>query len=326
MATIYDFPTNYEEKLKDIDELLAKNYIDQAICTLEDWLETCGSVTDEGQKEIRKKLLSCYLFKREYESCQELVLQLKELRCLDLGIAAYDIVVSLLQNQQQEANEKQTHYQQQLKLNSFAYQNLVELVYQLKNFYEEEWSKDAEKKFKALVSAKSYEQILFVLSDLEKIAAEYFHRYETSLKCFFDNEHSPALKTMLFELLSRKGLKLEVEFRGEKESKKLETTRESLELFYDAISLAQKDLIRLNLDEATKALLEQHIIMFYQSVFPFFEKIDKKVVIQQLGRQCGGVALETLIKEEFKEQSDSTHELVTVHKINEYVLSLSLLR
>ncbi len=39
MATIYDFPTNYEAKLIEAIQLMEKGYIDQAICLLEDFLE-----------------------------------------------------------------------------------------------------------------------------------------------------------------------------------------------------------------------------------------------------------------------------------------------
>ena len=36
MAMIYDFPTNYEEKIDQATKLMEKDYIDQAICLLED--------------------------------------------------------------------------------------------------------------------------------------------------------------------------------------------------------------------------------------------------------------------------------------------------
>ena len=39
MAMIYDFPTNYEEKIDQATKLMEKGYIDQAICLLEDFLE-----------------------------------------------------------------------------------------------------------------------------------------------------------------------------------------------------------------------------------------------------------------------------------------------
>ena len=35
MAMIYDFPTNYEEKIDQATKLMEKGYIDQAICLLE---------------------------------------------------------------------------------------------------------------------------------------------------------------------------------------------------------------------------------------------------------------------------------------------------
>lgn len=316
MAIIYDFPTPYEEKLKEIETLLEKKYIDQAICALEDWLQTAESISVDGQKEIQKKLLSCYLLKKEYESCEDIVLQLKQFGCLDLAVAAYDIVASLLQGQQQEADEKQRDYREELNLSSFGYKNLIELVYQLKVFYEEEWLDDINNKFNDLLKADGFEEIYVILLDLQEIEASYFMEFQETLKQFFKMEHSPILKTMLFELLSEKEIVLEIVFSEEGNSKKLKTTQENLSPLYELIASGKKELHTLELDEFSMLWCEQQIVLFYQFIFPFFENIDNKVVVQKLSN---ATELESKI------EIDSTPNVVTVEKINQYMLSLSLL-
>ena len=55
---IYDFPTNYEEKIDQATKLMEKGYIDQAICLLEDFLEygAMGYVVIE-MRELSKTFL-----------------------------------------------------------------------------------------------------------------------------------------------------------------------------------------------------------------------------------------------------------------------------
>ena len=56
MAMIYDFPTNYEEKIDQATKLMEKGYIDQAICLLEDFLEV---VKDQKiEFEVKKQMIN----------------------------------------------------------------------------------------------------------------------------------------------------------------------------------------------------------------------------------------------------------------------------
>ena len=315
MAIIYDFPTPYEEKLKEVELLLEKNYTDQAICALEDWLEVAGSISVDGQKEIQKKLLGCYLLKKEFESCEAIVLQIKQLGCLDLNVAAYDIVANLLQGKRQEADELQKAYREMLKLSSFAYKNLIEFVYQLKVFYEDEWLRDVSKKFIALLEADGFEQVHAILLDLQQVDASYFMEYSETLVQFFQMENSPILKTMLFELLSEKETTLEIIFTDQEKTKKLVTTPESLAPLYELIESSQRDLYALELDEVNTLWCEQQMVLFYQFIFPFFEDIDTNIVLQKFSVVSQGPEI----------FMDTSANMDTVDKINQYMLSLSLL-
>ena len=108
MATIYDFPTNYEAKLLEATQLMEKGYTDQAICLLEDFLEI---VTDiKVEHEIKKQLITCYMLKREFETCEQLILEIKQKNGLDLMVAAHDILVTMFQNPKIQIETKQEEY------------------------------------------------------------------------------------------------------------------------------------------------------------------------------------------------------------------------
>jgi len=317
---IYDFPTNYRDKLDEVDVLLEKNYIDQAICLLEDWLETTIGIDNEIKIEVLKKIYSCYLIKREFESCEDLVLELKGLGKIDLTIIAYDVLNSLFQGEVYEAEDKKINYQKQLQLSPFAYKNLVELIFQLKTFYEELWFQEASKKFERLREAENFEGALHVLSDLQSVEKDFFLLHKKEIKLFFENSENQILKTLLFELLTQKELIIEVSFKEERE-KKLNTTIENLYPLYELIQESKKELIKLNKDEMTTAILEQHLVMFYQFMFPFLETIEIKEVIKALEIAILGLNSD----EKSEERLNSKEKAKTLRKINEYLLSLSLL-
>ena len=246
MALIYQFP-----RLEAIDQLLAKKYVDQAICALEDGLPLIGAL--EEKKAWQKKLLSCYLLKKEYDSCEAIILQLKQMDRLDLEVAAHDIVIGLVQNH----TDKQAEYQEQLALSGFAYKNLIELVFNLKHFYEQEWLEEAGKKFQALSNSDSFEKTVIALGALMQIETIYFDHYQEHLHRFLAMDHHPILKIMLFELLCQKEVALEVAFKSEGQIRTLSTKSENLP-------------------------------DFYQAIFPFCEGVDAEMLIQKLLNDYGG--------------------------------------
>ena len=167
MGEIYDFQTNYIAKIEESSKLIEKGYIDQAICMLEDFLAVVKD--PKIKQEVNKQLMTAYLLKGELDTCEALILEIKNQKSLDLTIAAHDILVAMFQGQEASAKQKQEEYQQLLGLTALSSKNLVELIYQLKTYYESVWYEMIEKKIQVLEREGDLETQLLVISDLRTV-------------------------------------------------------------------------------------------------------------------------------------------------------------
>jgi hypothetical protein len=267
MAEIYDFPFNVDGKLAEVRALLHKNYLDQAICILEEGLNRTENF------EWRKLLLTCYISKEEFEAFDELISELKALACLDLSLAAHDIVASLLQGFEAEAEEKRAYYEQQLRLTGFGRKNLLELVIQLQAFYQDERLTEARKKLDRLLEAQSFESSLAALAGLQELSPLYLEPFRQELEQFFLNQPQPILKTMLFELLARKELSFDAGFGSES----IKTELGIIHALEAALNQAIKEVETMVGDEA-RLELEQALFLFYQWLFPYFKDLAPEKV------------------------------------------------
>jgi len=321
MATIYDFPTNYESKLLEATQLMEKGYTDQAICLLEDFLEI---VTDiKVEHEVKKQLITCYMLKREFETCEQLILEIKQKNGLDLMVAAHDILVTMFQNPKIQIETKQQEYIKQLGLNLLTRKNLIELIYHLKGYYEEYWCRGIEKKLQVLIEEQGFEMQLMVLSDLQDINPEFLRLYQDRFELIINQCKSPIIKTMLFELLVKKGITCSVTYKTEETYLQLQTTEDNLREFYQHLNQAIKTLYQSDLSEERMQLLHQHLIFFYQFLFPFVKEIDEREVINQLAKSLLGV--ESLLPDYSKRGLKAQTNIDIIYKMSQYILSLSSL-
>ena len=128
---------------------------------------------------------------------------------------------------------------------------------------------------------------------------------------------------MLFELLAQKEIECLVHFKHDQNSQILKTTNVNLESFYSKLEQAVIVLSEMPLDEVTSELLKQHLIFFYQFVFPFVEDMNPKDVIEELAQSILGVKL-TL--EDGNISLEKTEKITGIrYKMSQYILSLSSL-
>ena len=322
MAMIYDFPTNYEEKIDQATKLMEKGYIDQAICLLEDFLEV---VKDQKiEIEVKKQLITAYMLKGEFEMCEALILEIKAANCLDLIVAAHDILVTMFQLPGDVVETKQLEYGRELGLNVLTNKNLIELVYQLKTYYESYWYETIDKKIQVLKNESSFETRLMVLSDLQAIDPIQLTLFQEEFESILNNCSQPIIKTMLFELLVQKGIECEVNFDSEMMSRQLKTTADSLDEFYEQLNQAIHLLFEIEVDEDTRQLLKQHLIFFYQCLFPFVDEVNPGEVVQELARMLFGIELELVRQQKGLDDKLNTMTDIT-YKMSQYILSLSSL-
>jgi len=87
--------------------------------------------------------------------------------------------------------------------------------------------------------------------------------------------------------------------------------------------MAIKSLYQSDLSEETMQLLHQHLIFFYQFLFPFVKGVDEKEVINQLAKSLLGVEilLPTYNQRTLKVQTN----IDIIYKMSQYMLSLSSL-
>ncbi len=66
------------------------------------FFRNCAEIKIEH--EIKKQLITCYLLKREFETCEQLILEIKQKNGLDLMVAAHDILVTMFQNSKSQVD------------------------------------------------------------------------------------------------------------------------------------------------------------------------------------------------------------------------------
>ena len=129
---------------------------------------------------------------------------------------------------------------------------------------------------------------------------------------------------MLFELLVQKGIECEVNFDSEMVSRQLKTTADSLDEFYEQLNQAIHLLFEIEVDEDTRQLLKQHLIFFYQCLFPFVDEVNPGEVVQELARMLLGIELELVRQQKGLDDKLNTMTDIT-YKMSQYILSLSSL-
>lgn len=210
MAKIYELQTNYRAKIEQSIELIEKGYIDQAICLLEDFLVSVTCV-DIGT-EIKKQLMSAYTLKREFDAVDRLIASIFEKKRLDLTIAAHDILVAIFQNQKEMRQQKENFYFNQLS--SFSIKNLKELMYSLKDYYENYWYEQIVKKIDTLQTGTNLKLKFSIISDLYEVEEERLMPFTHVLEDITNSCEIPFVKTALFELMSRKNLQGVITFKA----------------------------------------------------------------------------------------------------------------
>ena len=321
MGEMYDFQTNYMAKIEESIRLIEKGYIDQAICKLEDFLVIVKEPKIEH--EVKKQLVTAYLLKGEFETSESLISEIMNRNGLDLSVAAHDILVTMFQAQEQKAMQKQKDYQQALGLTALTHKNLIELVYQLKTYYESFWYETVDKKIQVLEREGSIETQLLVLSDLREVEASQLKLFKERFEMIFKQCSIPLVRTMLFELLAQKEIECLVHFKHDQNSQLLKTTNVNLESFYAKLEESLVVLSEMPLDEVTSELLKQHLIFFYQFVFPFVDEMNTKEVIKELAQSILGVTLEL---ESENSSFEKTEKITGIrYKMSQYILSLSSL-
>lgn len=321
MGEIYDFQTNYIAKIEEASQLIEKGYIDQAICKLEDFLVIVKDPKIE--QEVKKQLITAYMLKGELETCEALILEITNQNGLDLIVAAHDILVTMFQGQEKKVEQKQKDYRQVLGLTALTHKNLIELVYQLKTYYESFWYEMIDKKIQVLEREGNIETQLLVISDLRAVDSSQLRLFKEKFETIFEQCATTIVRTMLFELLAQKEIECLVHFKHDQNSQILKTTNVNLESFYSKLEQALIVLSEMPLDEVTSELLKQHLIFFYQFVFPFVEDMNPKDVIEELAQSILGVKL-TL--EDGNISLEKTEKITGIrYKMSQYILSLSSL-
>lgn len=321
MGEIYDFQTNYIAKIEESSKLIEKGYIDQVICMLEDFLAVVKD--PKIKQEVNKQLMTAYLLKGELDTCEALILEIKNQKSLDLTIAAHDILVAMFQGQEASAKQKQEEYQQLLGLTALSSKNLVELIYQLKTYYESVWYEMIEKKIQVLEREGDLETQLLVISDLRTVDSWKLQLFQEKFEQLLNQCEINIVKTMLFELLAQKDIECSVNFTQEQNHQTLITTTVNFEAFYATLEEALALLTEMTLDEVTREVLKQHVIFFYQFSFPFIEEMNPQVVINELAQVLFRM---NLTETEDEEAVEKTEKIAGIrYKMSQYILSLSSL-
>lgn len=321
MAIILDFPTNFEEKMRQADELLEKHYVDQAICLLEEFIEE--SRPTQGLLHLKKKLLTCYFLKKEFENCEEVLQELIH-NHEDLTVVAHQLLMVRFTKGEDEMIKLQKEYEKSMKESRFAYKNLVELMMQLKTFYEAYWFEETSEKINAFVNSQSFEEQLLTLSDLQDIEKEELEWFKSDIYLTFERKLNPISQTLLYELLVQKELEWELEFKDLKGSLCLITTSEQLHPFHEILMNISPEVEKRGIVEPMREMLLQHMTLFYQFCFPFYTHLDMNCVLDGIMLFLEGERATFLSEDDY----DSTNKTIidyTSCKLSQYLLSLSSL-
>lgn len=321
MAIILDFPTNFEEKIRQADELLEKRYVDQAICLLEGFIEE--SRPTQGLLQLNKKLLTCYFLKKEFENCEELLNGLIR-NHEDLTLVAHQFLMTRFTKGEEEMLKLQKEYEKSMKGSRFAYKNLVELMMQLKTFYESYWFEEISEKINAFLNSQSFEEQLLTLSDLQEMEKEDLEWFKSDICLVFERQLNPISQTLLYELLVQKELEWELEFKNLKGSLRLITTSEQLQPFYEILMDISLEVEKKGIMDPMREMLIQHMTLFYQFCFPFYTHLDMNYVLDGIMLFLEGERVDFLSESDY----DSTNKTIidyTSCKLSQYLLSLSSL-
>jgi hypothetical protein len=316
VAKIYELQTNYRAKIEQSIELIEKGYIDQAICLLEDFLVSVTCV-DIGT-EIKKQLMSAYTLKREFDAVDRLIASIFEKKRLDLTIAAHDILVAIFQNQKEMRQQKENFYFNQLS--SFSIKNLKELMYSLKDYYENYWYEQIVKKIDTLQTGTNLKLKFSIISDLYEVEEERLMPFTHVLEDITNSCEIPFVKTALFELMSRKNLQGVITFKANGVTRRVLAEPAVLKKMERCYAYAIERLEMLKLDECIQEELKQLLVYFYQYSFPFIDDFYEDDVIKELAQQVFGLDLEGLNSCE----TAPTNPDIT-YKMSQYILSLSSL-
>ena len=321
MSIILDFPTNFEEKIRQADELLEKRYVDQAICLLEGFIEE--SRPTQGLLQLNKKLLTCYFLKKEFENCEELLSELIR-NHEDLTLVAHQFLMTRFTEGEEEMIKLQKEYEKSMKGSRFAYKNLVELMMQLKTFYESYWFEETSEKINAFLNSQSFEEQLLTLSDLQEMEKGDLEWFKSDICLAFERQLNPISQTLLYELLVQKELEWELEFKDLKGSLRLITTSEQLQPFYEILMDMSLEVEKKGIMNPMREMLIQHLTLFYQFCFPFYTHLDMNYALDEIMLFLDGERVVFLSESDY----DSTNKTIidyTSCKLSQYLLSLSSL-
>ena len=307
---IINFPLAYENILEQADALLEKSYIDHAIVLLED---TLGQSSPKGEEALLKKLLTCYLLKEDLESAEAIILQLTAAGCLDLSVAAHHIIIGQWLYQ----TDSVPYYKKALNLSPPRIANLSALVYELKDFYESQWSEKAYKNIAAFLEADRLEGALEALSGLEGVSAPYFEARRADLECYLAAGGPRIEKALLFLLLGEKTLELAAIFEGVN----LRSSTQMTENFHKELKSALRFLEGLKMDINHVQWLSWHLSCFFYHQFPNHSQINTEEAIYWLSKEAMGLNLSNILDKNVKHfpKKGGSYE-----KVSEYLASLSL--
>jgi len=304
------FPLAYECVIEEADALLEKNYVDHAIILLENFLET--AVSKPGVEAIRKKLLSCYLLKEDLESAESIILQLTQSNCLDLSTVAHHIIIAQWQGTD---SELLAYYKDKLRLAPSSTANLLALVYELKEFYEQEWLGSAQKLFQRFFEAKDLEEAMDALGSLDGVDARYFSLARDRFEAYLDADSPRLHKAMLYFLW------LEHEQEPFPMLEGITITAAMQKAFQDRLAQGLARVEDLGLDLNLAQILKQHLYLFYHSLFPHDQNLSQDAVLYWLGK----VALNLELSEILEISGNlCPKDNVIEEKVREYMASLSL--
>lgn len=321
MGQVIDFPTNYEEKLNQADQLIEKGYIDQAICLIEDFIDY--SKPKQGKQFLQKKLLTCYFLKKEFDSAKDLLHDI-EIDFSDLSIVAH--LCLLPKFEQNQSSGTAIMLKAKEVLSPFAFKNLNELVAQLKTYYEEYWYHSIEQEINRLEQGASIEQALLIISDLHEHSTDELSFFKQKILNFFESTTSPILRMLIFELLVHKNLHWTLSFTNDLDgtTSTIDTNEETLVLFEKQLHEAIRQLDQLELEDGIRTCLEQQVHLFYQFCFPNHHQLEIQLVIEGLLTLIMGREMEFLEKNDLKSTEQAIINYTTC-KLSQYILSLSSL-
>ncbi|HAX72908.1 MAG TPA: hypothetical protein DCY20_05235 [Firmicutes bacterium] len=323
MAVIYDFPTNYKEQLQKCDDLIEKGYVDQAICYIEDI--DFKHYLAESWFLFNKKLLSCYVLKKEFEMCQTLIEALEQQKTVDLTVRAHDVLVQLKVNGKSGEHATKQKHAEELGVLSSYYKALLELIAELKAYYESYWMQEVNKKIDQLINETSVQEQFYILSDMQNLTVEELQSCQEELIQYFTLDRHPITKTLVAELLIKKELNFNVLWHHDDEVVEITLDEQLLDNVHNVITNTNELLVDVyELSDEALEIMNQQLAFFYQFICPFEAKIDKMTVINFFIQQFG---IETEQKSVIIDSRVENKPIInyTTCKLRQYLLSLTSL-